>query len=115
MPIVITPTKEKTNNTFHYKIMVKGRKTPMECYWLSDGREWPKFAVELSSIATSSAASDRNFFSITAFAHSDLRRCSPSVASVEKAVFIESNIHDFFHGAIEVIEEDSESDDSAAD
>ena len=65
-------------------------------YWLTDGVEWPNLqpvAVKLFSTATSSDASERNF-STMAFIYSRLRN-SLSVASVEKLVFIKSNMSAF--------------------
>lgn len=70
---------------------MKGRTTPLQ-YWSTNGRAWPdlqKICVKLFSMATSSAASERNF-STMGFIHSKLRN-SLGTQSVEKLVYIKSN------------------------
>jgi hAT family C-terminal dimerisation region len=72
-------------------MLMKGRKTPLQ-YWQSDGVGWPdlsKICLKLFTMATSSAASERNF-STTGFIHSKLRNCL-APASVQKLVYIKSN------------------------
>jgi len=72
-------------------MLMKGSKTPLE-YWQSIGAAWTELArvsVKLFTIATSSAASERNF-STMGFIHGKLRnRMSPS--TVEKLVYIKCN------------------------
>jgi hAT family C-terminal dimerisation region len=91
----ISATKEKQANSFRYQMLAKGRKTPFQ-YWFADGCQWPvlqSVAVKLFSMATSSAASERNF-SAMGFIHSKLRK-SLSPKTVEKLVFIKSNLPAF--------------------
>jgi hypothetical protein len=66
-------------------------------YWQTDGCQWvdlQSVAVCLFSMATSSAASKRNF-STMGFIHSKLRN-SLSAKTVEKLVFIKSNMGAFY-------------------
>ena len=72
-------------------MLAEKRKTPLQ-FWMSDGNAWPelrKITVKLFSLATSTAASEKNF-STFGFIHSKLRN-SLSRESVEKLVFIKSN------------------------
>jgi hAT family C-terminal dimerisation region len=92
----ISATKEKQANSFRYQMLAKSRKTPFQ-YWCADGCQWPdlqKIAVELFSMATSSAASERNF-STMGFIHSKLRN-SLSPKTVDRLVFIKSNLPAFY-------------------
>jgi hAT family C-terminal dimerisation region len=66
-------------------------------YWSPDGLEWPavhKLAVKTFSLATSNAASGRNF-STFGFIHSKLRDPLSS-KSVERLVFIKTNLNTFY-------------------
>jgi hypothetical protein len=88
---LIATTKEKNDNSFRFKMLMKGRKTPLQ-YWQSDGAEWPdlqKIGVKLFTLATSSASSERNF-STMGFVRSKLRN-SLSTETVEKLVYIKTN------------------------
>jgi len=92
----ITATQERRTQSFRYKMLAKGSKTVLQ-YWLTDGCQWPELqqiAFKLFSMATSSAASERNF-SMTGFIHSKLRN-SLSAKTVEKLVFIKSNLLAFY-------------------
>ena len=88
---LILASQDKNTNSFRYKFLINKRKTPLQ-YWLTDGAEWPllqKIAIKVFSLATSSAASERNF-STFGFIHSKLRN-SLRTKSVEKLVYIKSN------------------------
>lgn len=65
--------------------------------WLTDGNDFPdlnKMAIKLFSMATSSASSEINF-SMMGFIHSKLRnKLAPQ--TVEKLVFIKSNMPVFY-------------------
>jgi hAT family C-terminal dimerisation region len=66
-------------------------KTPMQ-YWQKDGAQWPMLqliAVKLFSMATSSAASERNF-STLGFIHTKARNKLNS-ETIEKVTYIKSN------------------------
>jgi hypothetical protein len=66
-------------------------------YWQSDGVAWPdlqKIGVKLFTLATSSASSERNFFSTMSFVHNKLRN-SLSTETVEKLVYIKTNYPTF--------------------
>ena len=92
----IAASAQKNQNSFCYQVLKKGSKTPLE-YWLVDGCEWKdlqKIAIKLFSMATSSAASERNF-STMGFIHSKLRN-GLSPKTVEKLVFIKSNMAAFY-------------------
>jgi hypothetical protein len=68
---------------------------------LSDGLEWPavqKIAVKIFSLATSSAASERNF-STFGFIHSKLGN-SLSPKPEEKLVFIKTNMNAFYEDPV---------------
>ncbi|KAI2498263.1 transposase [Fragilaria crotonensis] len=104
----ISAMKEKVGNSFRFKMLVKGRKTPLQ-YWQSDGAAWPdlqRICIKLFTLATSSAASERNF-STMGFVHTKLRN-SLAPKTVEKLVYIKSN-----HAAFsDCIYEESEADSS---
>ena len=88
---IIRAMKEKEDNKFRFTMLMKRRKTPLQ-YWLSDGGAWPdlqKICIKLFTMATSSAASERNF-SAMAFVHTKLRN-SLVPQTVEKLVYIKSN------------------------
>ena len=81
---VITATREKTIDLFCYKMLKKGSKSVLQ-YWLVDGKSWPevqKIAIKLFSMATTSAVSERNFFTM-GFLHTKLWN-SLNVETVEK-------------------------------
>jgi hAT family C-terminal dimerisation region len=87
----ISATKEKQENSIRFHLFSSRRKTPLQ-YWLSDGSEWPllqKLAIKLFSLATSSAASERNF-STFGFVHSNMRN-SRGPEKVKKLVYIKTN------------------------
>ena len=87
----ISAMKEKTDNSFRFKILLKGRKTPLQ-YWQSDGAAWSDLqtiCVKLFTMATSSASSERNF-STMGFVHSKLRN-SLAPQTVQKLVYIKAN------------------------
>jgi len=72
-------------------MLSKGSKTMLQ-YWQTDGCQWADLqsvAVCLFSMATLSAASEQNF-SMMGFIH------SLSVKTVEKLVFINSNMGAFY-------------------
>jgi hypothetical protein len=97
----ISATKERQANSFRYQMLSKESKTVLQ-YWQTDGCQWAylqSIAVRLFSMATSSAASsaasERNF-STMGFIHSKLRN-SLSAKTVEKLVFIKSNMGAFYN------------------
>ncbi|KAH6601735.1 hypothetical protein BASA61_001819 [Batrachochytrium salamandrivorans] len=63
-------------------------------------RSCRKIAIKPFSMATSSAASERNF-STMGFIHTKLRNCL-NVETVEKLVFIKSNLPSFHEQNLEV-------------
>ncbi|CAM9860680.1 unnamed protein product [Lampetra planeri] len=89
----------KTLINYHKKIeWVKGKKTALQ-WWQTDGSEWPdlkKIAIMLFSMATSSAASERNF-SPMGFIHSKLRNSLAPTIVEEKLVFIKTNLPAAFY------------------
>jgi hypothetical protein len=92
----ISATKERWANSFRYQMLSKGSKTVLQ-YWQTDGCQWvdlQNVAVRLFSMETSNAASERNF-STMGFIHSKLRN-SLSAKTVEKLVFIKSNMGAFY-------------------
>jgi hypothetical protein len=92
----ILTASEKAKNTFRFQLLAKRKKSPLE-WWLTDGNDFPdlkKIAIKLFSMATSSASSERNF-STMGFIHSKLRN-SLAPQTVEKLVFIKSNIAAFY-------------------
>ena len=92
---VITATREKTIDSFCYKMLKKGSTSVLQ-YWLVDGKSWlevQKIVIKLFSMATSSAASERNF-STMGFIHTKLQN-SLNVETVEKLVFVKSNLPTF--------------------
>ena len=96
MEFMIDTMAEKDGNTFRYQMLLGRQKTPLQ-WWLTDGIQWPELqqvAIKLFSMATSSASCERNF-SVMGFIHSKLRN-SLSPATVEKLVFIKSNIAAFY-------------------
>ena len=89
-------TLEKRINSFRHKCLMKGLSTPLE-YWHIEGVQWPelqRIAIKLFSMATSSAASERNF-STMGFIHSKLRN-GLNPKTVEKLVYIKTNMTSFF-------------------
>ncbi len=96
----INATKERDKNSFRYRMLTKGKITILQ-YWLTQGKCWQELsqiAIKLFNLVTSSAASERNF-STMGFVHSKERnRLNPD--TVEKLVFIKSNIHAFDHSKV---------------
>jgi hypothetical protein len=85
-------------------------------YWLTDGAQWPltqRIAIKPFSMTTSSAASERNF-STMSFIHSKLRN-SLSEPSVEKLVFIKTNMSIFYDMEVSDNDQDLEVRDQADD
>ena len=59
----IAATNEKAQNSFRFQLLADRSKTPLE-WWLTDGGDYSmlqKVAIKLFSMATSTAASERNF------------------------------------------------------
>jgi hAT family C-terminal dimerisation region len=110
---IIDAKAEQDGNTFRYQMLVQRKKTPLQ-WWLTDGAQWPELqqevAIKLFSMATSSASCERNF-STMGFIHSKLRN-SLSPATVEKLVFIKSNIAAFYDHKPDDEEHESSSDDN---
>ena len=108
----ISAMKEKTANSFKFRALLKRSVTPLE-YWQSTGTAWPdlqKICIKLFTMATSSAASERNF-STMAFVHTKLRnRLAPK--TVEKLVYIKSNHAAFEESVYEELEQRSSDADS---
>jgi hypothetical protein len=78
-------------------MLSKGSKIVLQ-YWQTDGCQWvdlQSVVVRLFSMATFSATSERNF-STMGFIHSKLRN-SLSTKTVEKLVFIKSNMGAFYN------------------
>jgi hypothetical protein len=72
--------------------MLSERKTPMWQFWGPYSHDWPllsELALKVFSMATSSAASERNF-STMGFIHSKLRN-SLGRETVEKLVYLKTN------------------------
>jgi hAT family C-terminal dimerisation region len=72
--------------------MLSERKTPMWQFWGSYSHDWPllsELALKVFSMATSNAASERNF-STMGFIHSKLRN-SLGRETVEKLVYLKTN------------------------
>jgi len=93
----ISTTKERQANSFRYQMLSKGSKIVLQ-YWQTDGCQWvdlQSVVVRLFSMATFSATSERNF-STMGFIHSKLRN-SLSTKTVEKLVFIKSNMGAFYN------------------
>jgi hypothetical protein len=108
----ISASQERSENSFRFQMLDKKRKTPLQ-YWLSDGVEWPavqEIAVKIFSLATSSPASERNF-STFGFIHSKLRN-SLSSQSVEKLVFIKTNLNTFYEDPVGLEMDADNSDDT---
>jgi hAT family C-terminal dimerisation region len=104
--LFIATSQQKNKMLFCYKVLLKGPKIPLE-YWLVDGCEWPKLqkiATKLFSMATSSATAEQNF-STMGFIHSKLCN-SLSPNTVEKLVFIKSNLAAFYN-LLQVVEYES--------
>ena len=102
----IVTSQQKNEKLFCYKVLLKGSKIPLE-YWLVDGCEWPelqKMTTKLFSMATSSATAKQNF-STMGFIHSKLCN-SLSPKTVEKIVFIKSNLAAFYN-LVQVVEYES--------
>ena len=88
---VIKATSERTKNDFRYKMLSKRTKTSIQ-YWLVDGLPFPtlrEVAINVFSMVTSSAASERGF-STMGFVHSKLRN-RLAADKVQKLVFIKNN------------------------
>ncbi len=77
-------------------MLSKGLKIVLQ-YWQTDGCQWADLqsvVVRLFSMATFSATSEQNF-SMMGFIHSKLRN-SLSAKTIEKLVFIKSNMGVFY-------------------
>lgn len=87
----IDATAEQKNDTFQYRMLVKGKKTPLE-YWMTDGSNWPdlqRIATRVFQVVPSSASCERVFSSM-GFVHSKPRN-RLQAKSVEKQVYIRTN------------------------
>ena len=87
----ILAMKEKAENSFRFKMLLKDRKTPFQ-YWQSDGAARPdlqRICIKPFILATLPAASERNV-STMGFVHTKLRN-SLATKTVEKLVYIKSN------------------------
>jgi hypothetical protein len=88
---VISATSERAKNEYRYQMLENRAKTCIQ-YWLVDGASYPTLrdvAINVFSMVTSSAASERGF-SAMGFVHSKLRN-RLSTEKVEKLVFIKNN------------------------
>ena len=59
----IQAKSDKDDNMFRFQMLLKKCNSPLQ-YWLTDGADWPelqKIALKIFRLATSSAASERNF------------------------------------------------------
>ena len=104
----ITATREKTIDSFCYKMLKKGSKTVLQ-YWLVDRKSWlevQKIVIKLFSMAISSTVSERNF-STMGFIQTKLWS-SLNVETVEKLVFVKSNLS-AFHEQQLLVDDDYES------
>jgi hypothetical protein len=89
---VISAECERKSNSFRFKMLRDKRKTPLQ-YWQAEGVEWPllqDIAIKLFAMATSSAASERNF-STFGFIHSKLRN-SLAAEKVQNLVLSKTTI-----------------------
>jgi hypothetical protein len=87
-------------------MLMEGNKSILQ-YWLTDGSRWPtlqSICIKLFTIATSSAASERNF-SAMGFIHSKLRN-RLAASTLEKVIYVRSNLS----AVIEDYEEQIDSD-----
>jgi hypothetical protein len=94
---LIQARQEKKNNSFQFQLLTKRKKSPLE-WWFTDGTHYPtlqKIAMKLFTMATSLATSERNF-STMGFIHSKLRNAL-ATRTVEKLVFIKSNLSAFYN------------------
>jgi hAT family C-terminal dimerisation region len=99
-------SQQKNEMLFSYKVLLRGSKIQLE-FWLVDWCEWPELqmiATKLFSMATSSATAEHNF-STMGLIHSNLCN-SLSPKTVEKIVFIMSNLADFYN-LLQVVEYES--------
>jgi hAT family C-terminal dimerisation region len=83
--------QQQSMNSFKYVRLCKG-KTTMPQFWGSYLQDWPLLAylaLKVFSVASSSAASERNF-STMGFVHSKLRNCLGR-DTVEKVVYVKTN------------------------
>jgi hAT family C-terminal dimerisation region len=107
---VISAECERKSNSFRFKMLRDKRKTPLQ-YWQADGVSWPLLqyiAIKLFAMATSSAASERNF-STFGFIHSRLRN-SLAPEKVQKLVFIKTNYRAFADTLVEYSDNEFSSD-----
>jgi hAT family C-terminal dimerisation region len=112
---MIAVSAETAANTFRYRLQVKGKKTPLQ-WWRTDGAEWPdlqKIDIKLIIMVISSAASERNL-STMAFIHEKLRNLL-FPKTVEKLVFIKTNLQTFYDYDYAVPDEYDRSSDSEGD
>jgi hypothetical protein len=83
--------QQRSSNSFKYQMLAVQRST-IFTFWDCHKQDWPmlaRLALKVFSLASSSAASERNFSSM-AFIHSKLRNCL-SPETVEKLVYIKTN------------------------
>jgi hAT family C-terminal dimerisation region len=83
--------QQQSMNSFKYVMLCQG-KTPMPQFWGSYLQDWlllAHLALMVFSVASSSAASERNFFAM-GFIHSKLRNCLGR-ETVEKLVYEKTN------------------------
>lgn len=88
---IIKADQHRSKNDFRFQMLKKGTKSTMQ-YWQVDGKAYPnirKVAIQVFSMATSSAASERGF-SAMSFVHSKLRN-RLSAEKVKKLIFIKNN------------------------
>ena len=84
-------------------------------FWTVDGKQWPllrKIALNIFSMACSSASSERNF-STMGFIHTKLRN-RLGKNKVEKLVYIKTNVPQFVDGKMDYSASEESSDESDA-
>mgnify|MGYP002804591960 CR=1 FL=1 len=103
----IDALSEREKASYHFK-MIGESKTVLQ-WWIADGTDWPllrNLAIRVFSMATSAAASERNF-STFGFIHSKLRnRLSPE--KVKKLVYIKTNSVQMADGPTDCYASDSD-------
>lgn len=91
MKYKLSALDNKKKNSYNYQKLIAGKKTPLQ-YWQIDGTKWPTLQLictKLFNMATSSAASERNF-STMGFVHCKLRnKLAPD--TIEKLIYIKTN------------------------
>jgi len=76
---VFAATQDRMSKTATYNMLMEGRKSVLQ-YWTIDGKDWPqlqKIAMKLFSMATSSAASERNWSTMASSIQSSETRSPP--------------------------------------